>query len=1165
MSFELPRSRLALVSLLAILALGAFVAFQFQLPVEVPPSTPPHFEEFVTAFQVGVAALDADLPQVAEEKLTQAVKLIPQEPAGWANRGLLYLRTGRLPEAESDLQNAVRLVPNDPEVQKLLGLLKQRQGRFGDAAAHLRRAIEQDRDDVQAIYLLAKVVDQEQLPDSDIEYQRLMEQILTLRPDNLRVLVDRLRVAVRRADSAAVTDTVKQFERLAPSWHERARTGLENLKPILSGPLGPQTVPRLLPMSNLLIAERTFARNAAEVSPPEALAGHSIQEFLALPVVRPNPAPADNQLGFTAENPSTLPEGRWDVVLPVWLSGEGAPVVFVANAQEVRRSDNDSTLPALGTAPAGLIALDWNNDARSDLLLFGAKGLRFYQQQDDGSFQDIGLGTKLEVEVTQGDIHSALAADVDLDGDLDVILSRSTGPLWWLRNNLDGTFLHQPVFSPLEGPQSMTWADFDHDGAPDAALLDADGRLHIFANERSGQFRLGPTPLPDHRLRAIAAADVDDDGVIDLVCLRDNGSLVSYSDRDKHASLEVAELGQWKSFNVEDSLPIALFIADFDNNGALDLLASGPSQTGLWLRQENREFQSPTAKLPAGLLAAVDLRNAGRLDLLGLDKDGQPFHLRNFGQRDYHWQTIRPQAAGGKIEGDNRINSFGIDGEIEVRTGTQVVKQPIRTPSVHFGLGLRSQADIVRIQWPNGTFQYEFNPPVDQSVVATQRLKGSCPFLYAWNGTRFDFVTDFMWSSPLGMYINASDKGGFQQTTDWVKIPGEQLVPRDGAYELRVNANLWETHFFDHVSLMVVDHPPNTELFVDERFCLEPTPPTWHLMEPPQRIARAIDHLGHDATSEVLATDGVHLDRSGRGQYQGVTNDHWVEVELGDDVPSDGPVWLVARGWIHPTDSSVNFAIEQGTHVQPRMLFLEIPDEHGGWKNVRDLGFPAGKNKTILVRLDNLEQGNVPHRLRLRTNLEIYWDSIQIAHGSDDALAQQTLLLPNQCDLQFRGIVAMTQANRSSPELPHYDEVVSRGQHWRDLIGYHTRYGDIRELTNQVDDRYAIICAGDEIVLRFTAPAAPPAGWKRDFVWVADGWVKDGDYNTHFGKTVLPLPAHDMSRYDVPPRELEDDPVYRRYPGDWETYHTRYVTPHLYERGLRPPRLTGKTNVGSQP
>ena len=67
---------------------------------------------------------------------------------------------------------------------------------------------------------------------------------------------------------------------------------------------------------------------------------------------------------------------------------------------------------------------------------------------------------------------------------------------------------------------------------------------------------------------------------------------------------------------------------------------------------------------------------------------------------------------------------------------------------------------------------------------------------------------------------------------------------------------------------------------------------------------------------------------------------------------------------------------------------------------------------------------------------------------------------------------------------------------------------------------------------------------------IGDGWEKDGDYNTEFSQTVLPLPAHGKVPYDAasPPRELEDDPVYRRHRDDWERYHTRYVTPRLVSR-----------------
>jgi hypothetical protein len=94
--------------------------------------------------------------------------------------------------------------------------------------------------------------------------------------------------------------------------------------------------------------------------------------------------------------------------------------------------------------------------------------------------------------------------------------------------------------------------------------------------------------------------------------------------------------------------------------------------------------------------------------------------------------------------------------------------------------------------------------------------------------------------------------------------------------------------------------------------------------------------------------------------------------------------------------------------------------------------------------------------------------------------------------------------------------------------------------------------AGDELALQFPELPAPPDGWTRDFVLIGDGWEKDGNFNTEFSTTVLPLPSHGPTPYDAaaPPAALEQDPVYQRHPGDWERFHTRHVRPDAFSRGL---------------
>ena len=320
----------------------------------------------------------------------------------------------------------------------------------------------------------------------------------------------------------------------------------------------------------------------------------------------------------------------------------------------------------------------------------------------------------------------------------------------------------------------------------------------------------------------------------------------------------------------------------------------------------------------------------------------------------------------------------------------------------------------------------------------------------------------------------------------------------------------------------------------------------------PHPIARAVDDNGQDVTDILSKLDGRYLDNFGRGQYQGVTRDHYVEIDLGDNLPSDGPLWLIAKGWLHPSDSSLNIAMSQGHHEAPHALSMEIPDGHGGWKTVRDnLGFPAGRNKTCLFDLTNLFPQGTPHKLRLRTNLEIYWDSIEWAKGESAAPVKITRMAPAVADLHYRGYSVIHQANASSPEIPDYKQLASTTQIWRDLAGYYTRYGDVRELLSSIDDRYVIMNAGDELSLRFAAQAAPQKGWVRDYVIAGDGWIKDGDYNSTYSSTVLPYPYHGRTEYDTPPRKLEDEWVYRHHPQDWQTYQTRYVTPEIFEDALR--------------
>jgi len=132
---------------------------------------------------------------------------------------------------------------------------------------------------------------------------------------------------------------------------------------------------------------------------------------------------------------------------------------------------------------------------------------------------------------------------------------------------------------------------------------------------------------------------------------------------------------------------------------------------------------------------------------------------------------------------------------------------------------------------------------------------------------------------------------------------------------------------------------------------------------------------------------------------------------------------------------------------------------------------------------------------------------------------------------------------------------------WNPIPGLYTRYGDVTELVGKVDDRFVIMGSGDELGLSFDAAGFPslPAGWKRDFLLLVDGWSKDGDANTAFGDRVEPLPFHGMTRYPyAAPEKFPDDAAHR----EWSrSYNSRRET-RVFERlaGTAAPRLshTGK-------
>jgi len=1133
----------------------------------LPKSQSMQYTEFVQAFYVGLAAMQVGNDARAEESLRHATQLAPGEPAAWADWGMLARRQRNYDEAKQRLDRALALEKNNGRIVYMLGLLESDRGNSAAAIDNFRRAEALDPSDVRIQFSLAQEIERQNAPEGEAQFEQLMQRILSQKPKNLAALLDLTRMAARLGDTATLHSAVVRIAAQSTDWPADAKQRLADLQAAATNGPAQMAATRSIFLRNVLMQVPKFRQDLSAIHAEPGDEAQPFVSFLRLPSPVSRPAAPDTAMTFVPEPLANPQQQKWDWIGAVSLDDTHLPAVITANAKTVQLAGGSSyPFPggkdATAPGPESVLPIDFNYDFRTDLVLAGAGGVRFLRQDAAAAgaslppaFADVTAQTKLPAAIVNGSWTGAWAADIEADGDLDIVLGAASAVPTVLRNNGDATFTPMHPFAGISGIQQFVWADLDGDGNPDASLIDGSGRLHVFHNDRSGNFT-DAARLPQlGNIAAIAAADTRHSGTLDLLAVSTDGGLVRLV--DDAGVWTKTELTQVPDEAAHLAGPVRLFTADLDNNGAVDLILTqvgiSHSQSGalIWLGKADGSYA--LMDHPAGsdrVFQAADVDDTGHLDLLGLDANGQPVKAVNHPTQAYHWQVIRTRAV--QATGDQRINSFGIGGEVEIRSGLLLQSQAITGPEEHFGLGTWTATDVARILWPNGTVNAEFQMKDDQEVLAQQRLKGSCPFLFAWNGHAMQFVKDTVpWGSAIGLRINALGPARIAATQEWYKIPRQDLVPRDGAYDLRITGELWETYYYDWLAMMTVDHPAGTEVFTDERFVVPPVKLAITATDEPHTIARAVDDRGNDVTAKLAALDGQYLDTFQRGQYQGIAQDHFVEIDLGNDVPANGPLYLIARGWVHPSDSSINIALSQGHHEQPQPLSLEVPDGRGGWITARpNLGFPAGRNKICLIDLTGVFRPGTPRKVRLRTNLEIYWDQIQWARGLPNAPLHITRIAPSYADLHYRGYSTIHQANASSPEIPDYNNIASTTQIWRDLEGFYTRYGDVRPLLQTTDDRYVIMNAGDEMALRFPAPAAPQNGWVRDYVLAGDGWIKDGDYNSTDSATVQPLPYHAKTEYDAPAGPLDGEWVYQHHPEDWLTWQTRYVTPEPFRDAL---------------
>ena len=844
----------------------------------------------------------------------------------------------------------------------------------------------------------------------------------------------------------------------------------------------------------------------------------------------------------------------------------------------LRRSDGWQRLPPvpLKNRPRGLLVADLDRDTFSprdnrepdvdpnssgnagagaepcfeadvDVVAFGLDGVVVLENRLDPTSEIRSLNPIAQPgELPQlSQVATGTFVDFDHDGDLDLAFSTSTGiHLWSSRDNL--TFEDATSWSILPPTDaSIQWmvaVDWDRDVDTDIVLGGTGERVGYLENLRHGQLRWR------RFANEFSALDSSADGAVLEIDRNASWDLVGTVPEGLAAALTRSTIPgvtqHVASHRVDARGGQSLVAFDYDNDGWQDVVLWG--QTGVTLLQgvAGGHFSEPRPIIPqrpTQRCVPCDLDSDGDLDLITI-ANGRLNLFDNDGGNTNYWLKIRVR--GEQEPRSGRVNHNGIGSLVEIKAGDAYQAQVVAAPQTHFGLGRLERADVARVLFTNGIPQSAIHPRADQSVCEKMMLKGSCPYLYTWNGERFDFYTDLLWAAPLGLQL-ADGVIARDRPWEFLKIAGDRLQPKEGGYVLQVTEELWEAAYFDQIELIAVDHPTHIEVFTNEKV----GPPAiaehqLHTVRQRHYPVAARDSRGRDVLDRIRSQDGIFLRAFEQTFRQGLAETHFVELDLGKlDDPQR--VVLFLTGWIYPTDTSLNVALTNNPLLSPpRPPGVWVPDRNGKWREVIPfMGFPGGKTKTIAVNLSDAFLAK-DYRLRIVTSAEIYWDEIFFAVDEDPLEVSSRSLRLISADLHYRGFSRPQPARVNSPQTYNYNDL-DRLQRWPPMQGHFTGYGDVRELLVATDDFHVILASGDELTLRFEIPDEPlPPGWSRDFVLHNVGWDKDADLNTVYGQTVGPLPFVGMSSYPFrlgeayPASSLHRD--YRR------EHQTRIVSPAAF-------------------
>ena len=1159
------------------------MAFVLLTTIACPRAERASVEELYTTRMLGLSYLQRNQLSEAEAEFAKLTKLAPDDPLGYANLGLTYMQGGRYADAEKQLERARELDPRSTEIGLALARVYAATNRAGEARTTLEQLRRDSSANAHVLFALAELDARGTDAASQARRRDRLRDVLGVAPANLAARLALVDAFARAGEADSVVRHLEEVRRIPPEPPPQARLTLDSVIQLARAGRLADARPTLDRFLRAMETTSPFQAALEEVRWTEgAIPGRPVltfapKNFITTQGVREKPTvdvakyvdatadagfpgPAAAQIAGAALATGDLDgDGVDDLFFSTSSASGGSAQLYRIQGGVVRDVSSGSRLDLPRGATHATFA-DVDNDGWLDLFVIGGDGRgRLFRNDGKSALTELATAGIPDVKGAR----RALFADLDHDGDLDLLLVGSAGRALY-RNNLDGTFTESTTAFGLAGAGEAgdaAFADFDDDGRLDVVVAGASG-VSLLRNGGAQRFTdaTATSGLSGTNASVVAAADYDNDGAIDLMVAgggeaalwRNHGNGAFTRDTRSSAALQALR-----------GAPIASVVfVDHDNDGWLDLVAgtAGGTNRLVLLRNDGAgRFLDRSTILPENLrtggasaLAVSDVDDDGDEDITLVDAGGAPRLLRNEQGNANLAVNVELRSLGA---GSGKNNAFGIGARLQLRAGELYQTRISTGRRTHFGLGPHLKADVLRIEWPNGVPQTVYVPGTDETVVEREMLKGSCAFAYTWDGTRFRFVTDAMWRSALGMPLglmggtSAFAPAGASQ--EYVRIPGDALVPRDGRYVLQLTEELWETAYADEVKLVAVDHPDSIDVFVDERF-VPPGPVTLRTFEVSRReLPRsAVDERGADVLPALREADDVYVSNFTPTRYQGVVESHDLVLDLGE--PAGSPdTYLFLRGWIYPTDASINVALAQQSAIKVAAPSLEVRDAGGRWRTVvPSLGFPSGKDKTMVIDLAGIFPTKDRH-VRIRTSMQIYWDQAFVARAPRSPSVKLTTLTPVSADLHARGFSRMyRKGGRYGPYWFAYDDVTKESP-WRPIEGAFTRYGDVLPLLRGADDMYVVMAPGDEATIEFDASSATslPKGWKRDFLLYTDGWIKDSDLNTAHGTTVEPLPFHAIKSYPYAKGDAyPSDSAHERYRRE---YNTRVLEGRGPESGVR--------------